>query len=334
MKIGVIGCGDWGTNHARTLASLGALAAVADGNPARASALAETLGCPMQPIPGLLADASVAGIVLALPPERHVEMALRVLAAGKHLLVEKPMALDLPGADAIVAAAKAAGVVAMTGHVLRFHPAFEALEALVRGGELGELRYLEARRAGLGKFFASVDVLWDYAPHDLSLILALTGAAPSQTRLDTVSVATQGSDIADLQMMFGSGVRAHCHVSRVSPTRERRLTVVGTAATAVFDDAEPLARKLALFRHPVWTGAGANLRAGIEPQYQVLAETLPLEAELRHFVASIRDGSVPRASVEEARTILRVLAGGHHGGANAGAAPDDEPAATALFVSH
>lgn len=334
VRIGVIGCGDWGTNHARTLASLSALAAVADHDPARAAALAERFGCQALSVEAMLNDASIDGLVLALPPQYHVATALRVLGAGKHLLVEKPMALDVAGADAIVAAADAAAVVAMTGHVLRFHPAFEALERLVQGGVLGDLRYLGSRRTGLGKFFLDTDVLWDYAPHDLSLILALTGGRPSQTRFDTVAVATQSADIADLEIVFGSGVRAHCHVSRVSPLRERRLIVVGTAATAVFDDAEPWARKLALYRHPVWRDAGPMLRAGIEPQYQALPDTPPLEAELQHFMACIRDRLPPRSSAEEAREVLRVLAGRYHSGAAAESSRGIDAAAADRVVSH
>lgn len=307
VKIGVVGCGAWGTNHARTLRTLGALGAVVDADPGRASATAESLGCAATGLDQLLADSSISGIVLALPPHLNAETALQVLAAGKHLLVEKPMALDLVTGQAIVEAAALSGVVAMTGHLLRFHPAFLALEALLRDGRLGKLRYIQSTRIGLGRFFSGADALWDIAPHDLSLILALTGEMPTTVRLESSSVVGVGNDIAHLHLGFANGVASHTFVSRIAPRRDRSLTVIGDSGMAVFDDLKPWPQKLALYANQVWRdGEGVHFAAA-EPDYIATPETPPLEAELAHFMACIDGGLAPRSAVSEGLDVLRVL---------------------------
>jgi predicted dehydrogenase len=307
-RIGVVGCGDWGRNHIRTAHGLGALVAVADADPARRARVAAEFGVRALSPEALIADRGIDGVILALPPHRHADAALAVLRAGKHLLVEKPMALDVAGGEAIVAAARAAGVVAMTGHLLRFHPAFEAMEALVKAGGLGRLRYIHTTRIGLGKFFQQTDALWDIAPHDLSLLLAITGERPSSVHLEGAAMLTELPDFAHLHLTFPSGIRSHSFISRLSPKRDRRFTVIGEQGMAVYDDLEPWDRKLAIYRHRILNEAGAIRVEGVEPDYVPLTEVMPLEAEQRHFLDCIATGAVPKASVAEGLDVLRVLA--------------------------
>lgn len=307
MKIGVVGCGAWGTNHARTLHSMGALGAVVDADHGRAVATADSFGCAALDLEPMLADRSIAGVVLALPPHLNADTALRVLAAGKHLLVEKPMALNLEQGQAIVDAAAGSRLVAMTGHLLRFHPAFLALETLLHGGRLGRLRYIQSTRIGLGRFFAGADALWDIAPHDLSLILALTGTMPNAVRLDSSSVVGVGNDIAHLHLGFANGVASHTFVSRLAPRRDRSLTVIGDAGMAVFDEMQPWGKRLALYPNQVWRDGDGVHVAAAEPDYIPTPETPPLEAELAHFMACIDSGQVPRSGVSEGLDVLRVL---------------------------
>jgi predicted dehydrogenase len=308
VRLGVIGCGDWGLNHVRTLHGLGALAAVSDADANRRGAAAARFGVPACAPEALLADPAIDGVVLALPPHRHAAMAQAVLAAGKHLLVEKPMALTVEDGAAVVAAARRAGVVAMTGHLLRFHPAFEALETRVRAGELGRIRYVHSTRLGLGKFFHQTDALWDIAPHDLAMLFAITGEAPDRVHMESAGLVSEAPDFAHLHMHFPAGVRAHCFISRLSPRRDRTFTVIGDAGTAVFDDLEPWERKLTLYRHQIRGEAGMVRLQGAEAEHVALPETPPLEAELAHFIACIRDGRRPRADVAEGLAVLRVLA--------------------------
>jgi predicted dehydrogenase len=308
--IAVIGCGYWGQNHVRTLSELGALFAVADKDQARAEALAETFGVEVLSPQEVLEDPRIDAVVLALPPQLHAEFALATIAAGKHVLVEKPIALNPADATRVAESGKTAGLVVMTGHVLRFHPAFETLAGMVAAGELGKLQYVHSHRVGLGKFHTENDALWDIAPHDLSLILALTGEEPDDIRGEGSAVLNHLSDFAHLHLAFPSGIRSHVFASRLNPYRERRLTFIGDRAMAVFDDVAPWHEKLAIYDHKVWKNdAGLQFEAA-EPRFVSVPEGLPLTRELSHFIDCIRTGQTPRTSAEEGLAVIKILTAG------------------------
>ena len=310
MKIGLIGCGNWGGNHARALAGLGALGAVCDTDRARAAKLATETDSRSLTLEQMLEDRLIGGVVLALPAAFHPPVARQAIAAGKHVLVEKPMALDRITAAELAQLARASGVVAMTGHVLRFHPAFERLEQMIAQGTLGALRHIETQRVGLGRFFDGVDVLWDVAPHDLSLVLALMQRPPLRVHLESAAILTKGfADTAHLHLDFDGGGSAHCHVSRLSPgRRERRLTAICDHGTLVFDDTEPWGRKLSVQHHVLDSVAGAEIVVqATDPAYPDVVETAPLRAELAHFLACIASGARPRASFDEGLAVIDIL---------------------------
>ena len=305
-----MGCGYWGSNHIRTLKSLGVLYAVSDANAARAEGFAAEQDCLALDPDKLFEHDDVDAIVMALPPQFHAENAIRAVDAGKDVLVEKPIALTVADAERSVAAASEAGRIFMVGHVLRFHPAFEKLNSLIDAGELGEVRYIHSHRLGLGKFHTENDALWDLAPHDLSMILAITGAAPIEVRGEGAAILDHLSDFAHLHMRFPGDLRGHLFTSRLNPYRERRLTVVGTKAMAVFDDVEPWSRKLAIYRHAVWQDSGQWAFTTNEPTYIEVNEGMPLTRELEHFIECIETRAVPRTSGEEAIDVLRILTAG------------------------
>ena len=309
-RTAVIGCGYWGRNHVRALSGLGALEAVADHHPDRAAELAAEFGCRALAPEAVFEDRAVDAVVLALPPQYHAENALKAIAAGKHLLVEKPIALDVEAAARIVEAAGRTNLVAMTGHVLRFHPAFEALEAMLASGTLGELRYIHSHRVGLGKFHAENDALWDIAPHDLSLILALTGEEPSSVRGEGSAVLDHLSDFAHLHLEFPSGLGSHVFTSRLNPYRERRLTVIGSKAMAVFDDVAEWSRKLALYRHKLWRSDKGWESEMVEPEFVPVRQDMPLTRELQHFLHCIETGETPRTPVADGLAVIRILSAG------------------------
>ncbi|WP_265516953.1 Gfo/Idh/MocA family protein [Nitratireductor luteus] len=309
-RIAVLGCGYWGSNHIRTLKSLGVLTAVSDANPARAEGFASEQECRTIAPDDLFNDDSIDAIVMALPPQYHAEYAIRTVRAGKDVLVEKPIALTVPDAQRAVDAAHETGRVLMVGHVLRFHPAFEKLKSLIDDGELGTVRYIHSHRLGLGKFHTENDALWDLAPHDLSMILAITGSAPVEVRGEGAALLDHLSDFAHLHMRFANGLRSHLFTSRLNPYRERRLTVVGTKAMAVFDDVEPWGRKLAVYRHAVWQDSGQWAFTTNEPSYVDVKEGMPLTRELEHFLDCITTRGQPRTSGEEAIDVLRILTAG------------------------
>lgn len=308
--IAVIGCGYWGRNHIRTLSGLGMLKAVADADGARAKAFATEFGVEAMNPDAVFDAAHIDAIVLALPPQFHAPNALRAIAAGKHVLVEKPMALDVADAEAIVEAGNKAGLVVMTGHVLRFHPAFESLSQMVSDGTLGAIRYIHSHRVGLGAFHAKNDALWDIAPHDLSLILALTGEEPTSVRGEGSATINHLSDFAHLHLTFPGGIRSHVFTSRLNPYRERRLTVIGQKAMAVFDDTAPWAEKLAVYDHKVWVD-GADLQfESAEPRFIEVPEGMPLTRECQHFVDCITHGHPPRTPAAEGLAVIRILTAG------------------------
>ncbi|MFC6486470.1 Gfo/Idh/MocA family protein [Nitratireductor sp. GCM10026969] len=309
-RIAVLGCGYWGANHIRTLKSLGALSAVSDANQARMEGFASEHDCRAVDPEALFDDREIDAIVMALPPQHHAAYAMRAVAAGKDVLVEKPIALTVEDAEKAVKAARDAKRIFMVGHVLRFHPAFETLKALIDTGELGELRYIHSHRLGLGKFHTENDALWDLAPHDLSMILAITGAGPVEVRGEGAALLDHLSDFAHLHMQFENGLRSHLFASRLNPYRERRLTVVGTKAMAVFDDVEPWGRKLAVYRHAIWQDSGQWAFTTNEPSYVPVAEGMPLTRELEHFLECIETRAEPRTPGEEAVEVLRILTAG------------------------
>ncbi len=309
-RVAVLGCGYWGSNHIRTLKGLGALHAVSDVNPARAEGFSVEHEC-LAIAPDELFDRDdVDAIVMALPPQFHAENAIRAVNAGKDVLVEKPIALSVPDAERAVDAARRNGRVFMVGHVLRFHPAFEQLKLLVDAGELGEVKYIHSHRLGLGKFHTENDALWDLAPHDLSMILALTGQPPVDVHGEGAAVLDHLSDFAHLHMRFPNGLRSHLFTSRLNPYRERRLTVVGMRAMAVFDDVEPWTRKLAVYRHAVWQDSGQWAFTANDPTYVPVAEGMPLTRELQHFLHCIETREEPRTGGADAIEVLRILTAG------------------------
>lgn len=309
-RIAVLGCGYWGANHIRTLKALGALHAVSDANGARAEGFAVDHECLAVPPGDLFGRDDVDAVVIALPPQFHAALTVEAVEAGKDVLVEKPIALNVPDAERSVAAARKHGRIFMTGHVLRFHPAFETLKALIDAGDLGQVKYIHSHRLGLGKFHTENDALWDLAPHDLSMILAITGESPVEVRGEGAALLDRLSDFAHLHMRFANGTRGHLFASRLNPYRERRLTVVGDKAMAVFDDVEPWERKLAVYRHAIWQDSGQWAATMNEPSYVPVDDGMPLTRELEHFIHCIRTRETPRTGGEEGVEVLRILTAG------------------------
>jgi len=181
---------------------------------------------------------------------------------------------------------------------------------LVQQGVLGEVKYIHAHRLGLGKFHTESDALWDLAPHDLSMILALTGCEPVEVRGEGAAIVDNLSDFAHLHMLFPDGVRGHLFASRLNPYRERRLSVVGTKAMAVFDDVEPWPRKLAVYPFSIWQDSGQWAFTSADPDYISVEEGLPLTRELQHFLHCINRREKPRTHGEEAIAVLKILTAG------------------------
>jgi UDP-2-acetamido-3-amino-2,3-dideoxy-glucuronate N-acetyltransferase len=255
-----------------------------------------------------LACPAVQGVVIATQPSRHHALARQALEAGKHVLVEKPIALDMGEARDLAALAARTGRTLMVGHILQYHPAFRALKALVGEGRLGWVQRIQANRLNLGAVRREEDVLWCLAPHDVSMILSLTGTMPSRV------AATGGyhlrddvADTATMQLWFPGGEQAQIAASWLHPYKEHRLAVIGSEGMAVFDDGEPWERKLTLYPHRVaWNGDEPVLNKG-EGVPVPLDPAEPLKAECAHFLDCVRSGARPATDAEESLRVMDVL---------------------------
>lgn len=310
-RVVVAGCGYWGANLVRNFAALGSLAAVVDPRPAVADGFAKKYSVPARSWGEVLADPAVEAVAVAAPAEQHARLVGEALDAGKHVFVEKPLALRHAEGETLVEAAEARGLVLMVGHLLQYHAAFLKMRALVREGALGRLRYVYSNRLNFGKVRREENILWSFAPHDISMILALAGEPP-------VSVHTEGSfhlhpSIADttlMHMRFASGVDAHIHVSWLHPFKEQKLVVTGDKAMAVFDDSLPWTGKLTLYPHSIdWIDGQPEPRKAAGQPVEV-QESEPLRDECAHFLESIGAGSRPRTDGREGLAVLAVLEAG------------------------
>jgi predicted dehydrogenase len=309
VRVAQVGCGHWGKNLARNYAELGALAAVCDGDAATAERISAAHGAPARSFADILADPSIDGVSLATPAVTHPELALRALAAGKHVFIEKPLALDLEDAERVIAAADAADRVLMVGHLLQYHPIFIALRKMVAEGALGRLHYIYSNRLSLGKFRNEENVLWSFAPHDFSMILGLVGEEPDGVTAEGAVVVTDSiADWCLCHLRFPSGVRAHVHASWLHPYKEHRLVVVGDAAMAVFEDSRPdWGERLALYRHGIDRSGSVPAPLKGEAEYVAVERGEPLREECSHFLDCIRTGQRPRTDGREGLRVLKVL---------------------------
>lgn len=329
-RVAVLGCGYWGKNLVRVFAQLGALAVVHDPDPSAAAAMAEQHDVRAGALDEVLADPEVDAIAIAAPAAQHAELAVAGLEAGKHIYVEKPLALDVADAERVCDLADATGRTVMVGHLLQYHPVFLRLSEMVTDGTLGKLEYLYSNRLNLGRFRREENILWSFAPHDLSMILSLVGSEPSS--VDAVGSWPLHREVADVtttHLAFPGGERAHVFVSWLHPFKEQKLVVIGDRGMAVFDDREPWASKLSLYAHRVDWRDGVPEPVRAEAQSIAVKEVEPLEAECRHFLECVATGATPRTDGREGLRVLRVLSAaerslGTSAGASAPAAPSIE----------
>lgn len=306
--VAVIGCGYWGKNIVRNFHELGALRVVTDADRSRADEFANALGVQALDWDETLADTAVKAVVLATPAALHASMAQEGLRAGKHVLVEKPLALEINEAVETIAAARSAGRTLMVGHLLHYHPVFLKLRTMIASGDLGRLQYLYSNRLNLGKIRREEDVFWSFAPHDLSMILALVGEEPNDVWAKGASyLHNVRADVTTTHLSFPSGVHAHVHVSWLHPFKEQKLVVVGDRGMAVFDDQLPWAEKLQFYAHEItWReGLPEPQKADAEPVE--VAPDEPLRRECEHFLECVLNGQIPRTDGEEGLRVLRVL---------------------------
>jgi len=315
--IAIVGYGYWGPKLVRNFAQNGAFARVlvCEENPERlARALRENpgvAGCAS--FADVLADATVTAVALATPVDTHHPLAKAALAAGRHVLVEKPLAMTAVDAQELVALAAARGRVLLVDHTYVYHPAVERIRELVRAGELGRLHYIDSTRINLGLFQHDVNVIWDLAVHDLAIINALVDERP--VRVQAIGARHTSSpleNIGILTLRYASGLFAHVNCSWVSPVKIRHMLIGGDRRMIVYDDLdanEPVKiydsgvvartdeeRHRLLFDYRI-----GDVRSPRIPPREALANLVA------DFVASIRDGGTPRADGRFGADAVKIL---------------------------
>jgi UDP-2-acetamido-3-amino-2,3-dideoxy-glucuronate N-acetyltransferase len=255
----------------------------------------------------VLADSEVAGVAIATPAETHGELVRRALLAGKDVLVEKPLCLSVEEGRQLVALASEKCRVLMVGHLLWYHPAVLKLRELVADGELGRLRYIYSSRLNLGKIRREENILWSFAPHDISVTLALVGEMPNVIQAQGGNyLHAQIADVTVSLLSFPSGVKAHIFVSWLHPYKEQKLVVVGDHKMAVFDDVEEH-NKLVLYSHTIHWKNHLPITNKAEGQPVPVDLVEPLRAECLHFLECIETRQAPRTDGQEGLRVLTVL---------------------------
>jgi len=316
IAVGVVGLGHWGPNLARNFDAMtgAALRWCCDGSEvARERFASQFRGARFTAdIDDLLSDPGLDAIVLATPVPTHAELAVRVLEAGKHCFVEKPLAQSVADAELAVEAQRRSGRVLMVGHLLQFHPGLSQLKEIADSGELGDLRYIYGNRLNLGKLRADENALWSLGAHDVSVVLHLTGEEPYEMHARGESYMRDGiEDVVFGFMRFHSGLAAHLHLSWLDPHKERRFTVVGSKRMATFDDMDP-ERKVTVYDKGFDESSrsyGEYITRSGDIWSPRVSNTEPLRLECEHFLDCVRTGREPIAGGRSGLAVVRVLEG-------------------------
>jgi UDP-2-acetamido-3-amino-2,3-dideoxy-glucuronate N-acetyltransferase len=310
IKVVVVGSGYWGKNLVRNFHALGALAGICDTDPRVLQSLQEIYDgvVTVQRFDDLLdgSGPSTEAIAIATPAESHYELTKKTLLAGKHVFVEKPLSLTVAEGEELAQLAEEKQLTLMVGHILHYHQAVIKLKELVDEGELGKIQYLYSNRLNIGKIRAEENILWSFAPHDISVILMLLGEMP-----ETV-YATGGSylqhqipDTTLTTLDFPSGVKAHIFVSWLHPFKEQKLVVVGEKKMAVFDDVSQ--EKLLLYPHKIEWLQRVPVAAKAEAEVVQVQMEEPLKAECQHFLGCVAKRVTPKTNGREGLRVLQVL---------------------------
>lgn len=323
IKVGVVGCGYWGPNLIRNLRQSAdcQLKVICDMSEQRLKHMRKLHHdvATTNRFEDLLNDPELDALVIATPVRFHYEMAKATLLAGKHVFIEKPMARTVAEGEELCALAEQNGLVLMVGHTFLFSPAVRRMKEIIDSGDIGEVQYISARRLNLGLFQKDINVAWDLAPHDISIILHLLDEPPS-------AVSCQGSShvnrsIQDVTMMYLTFKKNRCAFiqnSWLDPKKVRQMTVVGSRRMIVYDDTEPL-EKLKIY----------DARVEVPPHYDSFAEFTysyhygdayvpyikqdePLKLECQHFLDCIRGEAVPITGGAQGLEVVRILEASNH----------------------
>lgn len=318
IKIAQAGLGNWGQNHFRVFLGLEdcSVKIACDSKKEaldKARSLAGSAVKLTSDFEEITKDPSIDAVVIATPSETHARLAIKALAAGKHVFVEKPLALKIEDAEEMLKLSEKNKRVLMVGHLLLYHPAVTVLKSYVDKGELGELRYIYSTRVNLGQVRAEENALWSLTAHDISVAKYLTGRLPLEvSATGKCYIREFVQDVVFVSLGFDKNVMAHIHASWLDPHKVRKFTVVGSKKMAVFDDMET-SEKIKIYDKGFdWKQSYGTYEAFLSirqgdvraPKFD-MAE--PLKMECRHFIDCVKDNKRPLTDGENGLEILKVL---------------------------
>ena len=318
VNVGVVGCGYWGPNLVRNLRQspdchLKVLCDASEQRLAHMRRLYPEVGT-TQKFEELLQNTELDAVVIATPVRFHYSMAKAALNVGKHVFIEKPLARTEAEAAELVSLAERQGLVLMVGHTFLFSPAVRRMKEIINAGDIGEVQYIAARRLNLGLFQKDINVAWDLAPHDISILLHLLDELPASVSCQGSSHVTRGiEDVTMMHLNFRKNRCAFIHNSWLDPKKVRQMTVVGSQRMIVYDDTEPL-EKLKIY----------DARVEVPPHYDSFAEFTysyhygdsyvpyikqdePLKLECQHFLECITQGAVPITNGRLGLEVVKIL---------------------------
>lgn len=328
IRVGVVGAGYWGSKHLRVLHELqgSELYMVCDQDQAKLDEMKHYY-------PKVLTTSDyqemlksdVDAIVIATPVSSHFYLTREALLAGKHVLVEKPLTADVESARVLVNLSEEKGLTLMVGHTYQYHPTVDFLKSFLASGELGDLYYIDSARLNLGVFRTDVDVLWDLAPHDISIFLYLLDQDPIWVSARaTAHVNPSLAEVSYISLGFPNQVLAHTHVSWLDPCKVRKLTMVGSKRMVVFDEVAPfdqlriVDKGASLINNgngsapPVFEYRDGDVRAPFIPAAE------PLKLECAHFLECVEERKKPRSDGQEALRVISIIEAAHQSLANEG----------------
>jgi predicted dehydrogenase len=317
VKVGVIGCGYWGPNLIRNFVELPVsdVTAVADLKEDRLAHIKS-----MYPRISVTKDYldllnnGTEAVVIATPPSTHFEIAKECLEHGLHVMVEKPLTLNSTHAEQLVELAEKKDLIIMVGHTFEYNAAIMALKQLIDSGELGQIYYVDAARLNLGLFQRDLNVLWDLAPHDISILLYILGCKPVSVNAQGTACVLKGiHDVVYVNLIFPGNIMAHIHLSWLDPCKIRRITVVGSKKMVVFNDMDPQG-KIKIYDKGVQAPPYTDTYAEWQCSYHsgdILIPSIrmvePLRLECQHFIDCIHGHCEPRSSGRDGLEVVKVL---------------------------
>lgn len=309
-NIAVIGAGYWGKNLVRNYHKLGVLKTVCDTSEEilkKMKELYEDVEIEKN-FNSILSDEKIRAVVIGLPAEYHYSFAEKALNSGKDVYVEKPLSLDLNHARELNRLADENKRILMVGHLLRYHSAFLKLKEIVDKGDLGRIEYIYSNRLSFGKIRREENSLWSFAPHDISMILALCNEIPDKvSAIGYNYLHKELADVTTTHLSFPSGINSHIFVSWLHPFKEQKLVVVAMDKMAVFEDTQPWEQKITLYSHHIKWDHGVPIPEKADPEYIAVEPSEPLLAECQHFVDCVEKRKTPITDGHEGYRVLEIL---------------------------